>query len=129
MNSNNSIVEITDEQVIQLIWEKGLVIEGYDKNMYRQDFAGAWISRDKYGDTDSIFGWEIDHVYPKEKGGGDHLINLRPMNWKNNRSKGTDFPKYQGVITSEKNRNIEKNVNCTVRQSLVEQLEKLYNIH
>ena len=76
----------------------------------------------------STFGWEIDHVYPKELGGDDHFINLRPMNWRNNRSKGTDFPKYQGTITSEKNRNIEKEVNCMIRQSLVEELTDLYNI-
>ena len=128
MIPKTSSVDITDAQVIQSIWEKGLVIEGYDKNMYRQDFAGAWISRDKYGDTNSTFGWEIDHVYPKELGGDDHFINLRPMNWRNNRSKGTDFPKYQGTITSEKNRNIEKEVNCMIRQSLVEELTDLYNI-
>lgn len=33
MIPKTSIVDITDAQVIQSIWEKGLVIEGYDKNV------------------------------------------------------------------------------------------------
>ena len=90
--ANNYISDLTTPEAIQRIWEKGIIVDGYNASLYRQDFAGAWISREAYGDTDNILGWEIDHVYPEELGGGNHIENLRPMNWRNNRSKGTDYP-------------------------------------
>lgn len=128
MVDNDTIINITDPKVIQEIWEKGISVEGYDANLYRQDFAGAWIARDKYGKTESMLGWEIDHVYPIAKGGKDHLINLRPMNWQNNKSKGDDFPNYRAVVTSEKSVNIQTEINCTINQKLIEELKKLYNL-
>ena len=122
------IIDITAPDVIQKIWEKGISVDGYDANLYRQDFAGAWIARDKYGNTESMLGWEIDHVYPTAKGGDNHFINLRPMNWQNNRSKGDDFPDYLAVVTSEKSVNIQTEANYTVNQKLVEELKKLYEL-
>ncbi len=128
MIDNDIIIDITAPDVIQEIWEKGISVDGYDANLYRQDFAGAWIARDKYGNTESMLGWEIDHVYPTAKGGDNHFINLRPMNWQNNRSKGDDFPDYLAVVTSEKSVNIQTEANYTVNQKLVEELKKLYEL-
>ncbi len=31
------------------VWDKAKKISGYDPDMWRQDFAGAWIRRDAYG--------------------------------------------------------------------------------
>ncbi len=118
--------DLNDHDTIQKIWNKGITVEGYNKDLYRQDFAGAWISRDAYGDRDSILGWEIDHVYPQSRGGGDELVNLRPMNWRNNLSKGDDYPKYNADITSKDNVNIEKTTTCTVNSKLQEILNKMY---
>jgi hypothetical protein len=35
--------------------------------VYRQDYSGAWIRRDKSGNTESTLGWEIDHRKPVDK--------------------------------------------------------------
>ena len=70
----------TDE-TIQQVWEKGKVVENHDPDVKRQDGAKAWIHREEYGNRDSRFGWEIDHIDP---GGGDDLSNIRPLQWKNN---------------------------------------------
>ena len=78
------------DEVVQKVWSKGKTVEGYDKNQYRKDCCGAWMQRDLYGTTNQ-YGWEIDHVYPSSKGGTDDLVNLRPMHWENNRSKGDDY--------------------------------------
>lgn len=120
------IQDLNDPQAIQEIWEKGIIVEGYNKDMYRQDFGGAWISREAHGDTNSILGWEIDHIYPIAKGGDNHIENLRPMNWRNNRSKGDDYPHYTADITSEDNKNIEKSTKCTVSTKLQNILQTIY---
>lgn len=112
--------------LIQQVWEKGIEVAGYDPDMYRKNYADAWISRDHYGDTDSIMGWEIDHLYPESLGGDCKLINLRPMNWNNNRSKGNDYPDYRAVLTSEGDKNIFKDVSCTIGSAIQQQLDKLY---
>lgn len=54
-----------------------------------------------FGDRNSAFGWEIDHIYPASKLKErkdvtdeqiDDMRNLRPLNWRNNASKGADYP-------------------------------------
>lgn len=96
-----------NEEMIQNIWEKAKVVEGYNPNIWRQDFAGAWIRRDAYGTT-MDFGWEIDHLVPVSARGSDSLTNLNPLHWKNNRKKGNDTPNFFTELSSDDNRNIEK---------------------
>lgn len=121
-------LNLNEETTINLVWHKGLIVNGYDPDIYRKDYSGAWISRNAYGDRESILGWEIDHVYPISKGGTNEEINLRPINWKNNISKGDSYPSYIAVVTSDENRNIERETHCTVSKSLQIRLNKLYNI-
>lgn len=123
---NEFIKNLADPEVIERIWQKAIVVEGYDPSLYRKDFAEAWIARDSYADCNSPFGWEIDHVYPESLGGDNHFINLRPMNWRNNRSKGDSYPQYNAVVTSDETRNIDKDVNCTVNTKLQNLLKTLY---
>ncbi len=75
------------EETIQAVWEKGIKVASQDPVMWRQDHCTAWISRAKYGDRDSPYGWEIDHIKSQADGGGDELSNLRPLQWENNVSK------------------------------------------
>jgi hypothetical protein len=78
--------------IIEWVWHEGLTISGYNSTIWRQDICGAWMNRFEYGNTHSIFGWEIDHIYPKVLGGLDRLSNLQPLNWKNNRHKSDSYP-------------------------------------
>lgn len=55
----------TDE-MIQNVWDKGKVTAGNDKEKWRKDECGAWISRMEYGNRNSQCGWEIDHISPGE---------------------------------------------------------------
>lgn len=125
---SEELVDIRDDKVIQAIWEKGIVVEGFDPALYRRDSAGAWIIRESYGNRDSDYGWEIDHVYPQSLGGQDHLVNLRPMHWRNNRSKDGYYPHYETEVVADGNRNIEKIKGCTVNTKLQKALNTLYNI-
>jgi hypothetical protein len=116
------------------VWEKGQVVDGFNPDLYRKDPCGAWIVWDKFGIQDNIYGWEIDHIYPKsrlkERGFKEDAIsdirNLRPMQHQNNASKGDDYPSYTAIITSEGNKNIEKERNLTVNPVTREIIEQLY---
>lgn len=114
------------DSIKKQVWDKGIVVEGYDKDLYRKDASGAWIAYNSYGNRDSIFGWEIDHVYPQSKGGDDDIINLRPLHWKNNDSKGDDYPVYIIKLKAVDDHNEEVHESRTVNESLQEILNKLY---
>ena len=72
---------------IQKVWEKGATVANNDPAVWRKDECGAWIGRSEYGNRDSQYGWEIDHITPVSEGGGDNLSNLRPLQWRNNAEK------------------------------------------
>lgn len=95
-----------ENDIINLVWSKGQIVSGYDHKLYRKDFAGAWMKYTDYGNTDSILGWEVDHIIPLARGGSDCIDNLRPVQWCNNREKGDNYPRYDTTITSKGNTNV-----------------------
>ena len=69
------------------IWNKAAVASNNDPTLWRKDQCGAWIYWDAYGDRDSEYGWEIDHIKPDSLGGLDIVSNTRPLQWQNNASR------------------------------------------
>lgn len=98
------------EDIKLKVWNMANEVLGYDSRVYRKDFAGAWIKYEDYGKTSSEtnLGWEIDHKYPKARGGSDELSNLEPLQWCNNRTKGNDYPSFKTSISSEGTHNVHK---------------------
>lgn len=92
------------EKMVQMVWEKGEKLPYKDSNVWRLDSCGALIKRDAWG-TKEEFGWEIDHIIPKAKGGKSDISNLQPLQWKNNRAKsdGDEIPK----VIAVRGRNVE----------------------
>jgi hypothetical protein len=69
MNSNKKVLAI---------WSKGRTLPQYDSRCWRVDDYGYLIRLDDYGNRNSPYGWEIDHIVPD---GPDYFFNLRPLNW------------------------------------------------
>lgn len=74
------------------VWEKGAPIQNYDPALWRRDKCGHAIKRTEYGNTQSQYGWEVDHMKPVAKGGSDDLNNLQPLFWETNRDKSDTYP-------------------------------------
>lgn len=72
------------EATVLAVWEKGTIIPGYDHNRWRRDAYGNNISFAAYGNRNSDYGWEVDHIVPVALGGTDAFSNLRPLHWRAN---------------------------------------------
>jgi len=96
-------LSFSDED-IQKVWEKGEVVAGQDASKWRKDQCRAWIGRHAYGNRESKYGWEIDHIDPN---GGNDLSNLRPLQWENNVDK-SDKKRLTCVVTAEGTDNVKK---------------------
>lgn len=94
------------EKIIQEVWEKATKVASYDPNKYRKDQCEAWIIRESYGNRNSNYGWEIDHITTKSNDCGDELSNLRPLHWENNLKKSDG--NLACAVISRENKNIKK---------------------
>lgn len=75
-----------DRNTVIAVWLKGVEAPGYDPVFVRKDCFGNLIEFNQYG-QDTQFGWEIDHIIPKARGGIDHISNYQPLQWEANRKK------------------------------------------
>lgn len=128
-------MNITEELKLS-VWRKGIAVQNYDPDKYRKDACGAWIAWDRYGDTHSPYGWQIDHIYPESKlqlrrfaqESIDDLRNLRPLHWRNNASKGTDYPTYHTVVKAVDNHNEDIDDTFEVNSSIQTIISNMYGI-
>lgn len=129
------LMEISEDKK-KKVWEKGTIVPNFDPERFRKDACGAWISWDRYGDVHSPYGWQIDHIYPESKlrlqrfsqESIDDLINLRPMHWRNNESKGADYPTYHSVVKGVENHNEDIDDTFEVNATTQDKIRELYGI-
>lgn len=128
---NMSLTELKD-----IAWQSAQVVEGYNPDRIRKDACGAWIAYVDFNNHDSLFGWEIDHIYPvfrlkvlgiPEKK-WDHPLNIRALHWQNNLSKGDSYPMYTAVLSDEGATNIKCEAIYWVNEVLQYSLRKLFKI-
>lgn len=119
------------------VWKLGTVVDGFDKDRWRKDACGAWMDYNEYGNIDSKYGWQVDHIFPSsvledndvEEEHRDNIINLRPMQWKNNDVKDKDYPTYDCAVTSSDNKNVDFRDTYTVNNQKQTALEDFFSKH
>ena len=112
-------------------------MENYDQERWRKDACGAWMDYKEYGNTNSKYGWQVDHIFPTsvlEDNGvsedyRDNLLNLRPMQWKNNDVKDKDYPTYDSAVKSSDNKNIDFDDTFTVNKPTQQALKDFFAKH
>jgi len=91
------------EETKNAVWKKGKEAPPNNPEVYRKDECGAWITRSEYGNRNSPYGWEIDHIFP---GGSHDISNLRPLQWENNVGKSDG--KLKGDIVADGIKNVRR---------------------
>ena len=114
-----------NEKKIQA-WNAAQEVDGYDKKLIRKDACGAWIQKDMYSQTGSMYGWGIDLILPNVLGGDKDKENIRALNYRNLVSKGNDYPSYKAVYTAEGLENKEAEMYLTVNKKVRSNLKKKY---
>ena len=93
------------DPTVQQVWQKANYIDPQkERKGFRKDEYGALICRSHYGNRDSIYGWEIDHIVPVSRAGSDHISNLRPLHWASNVAKADGVATC--IVTSRGSKNI-----------------------
>ena len=114
-----------------IAWCSALIIPEHNPDHIRQDACGAWIVYEDYNNRDSMFGWEIDHIYPVSRLRclgvpevlWDNPLNIRALHWRNNLSKGNE-----SVVTDEGATNVSCEFTYLVNEALQDELRSLFKV-
>lgn len=85
---------IKNSNISKTVWNE------YTESLKTVDFSGKPICKQSYSDENSKYGWDIDHIVPKETKipNVNSVKNLQPINIDTNRQKGSNI---SGLIEHE----------------------------
>lgn len=78
---------VINRETAMLLWNKS-----FGKSSKAKDFAGREMLKAAYDDRDSKYGWNVDHILPKSRGGKTTESNLICCHIKTNDEKADKFP-------------------------------------
>ena len=81
------------------VWKKAKKIKGENSDEYRLcSLSNNIIRYSHYGNNNSIYNWDIDHIIPKSKNGSDDISNLQAVSASKNRSIGNSIKEKPEVM-------------------------------
>ena len=78
-----------NRETAMFLWNKW-----YGKETKVLDYSGRWMEKGSYGNRNSEYGWNLDHIFPQTKGGKDTEWNLICCNIQTNDEKSNKFPSF-----------------------------------
>lgn len=75
----------------QYVWDNARPVRGMNQNLYRSDGQGNIIYKPAYG-RNSRMGWQVDHIWPKSRGGSNRRSNLQALQTRANKRKSNKLP-------------------------------------
>lgn len=87
MGKNNKQFMDLNRETAMRLWNRT-----FGKETKVQDFAGRTIVKGAYNDRNSDFGWNVDHILPRSKGGVTADHNLVCCHVQTNDEKANKFP-------------------------------------
>lgn len=76
-----------DEKTLLMVWQKAMPSLLAPLGEWAWDSEWNLINYHEHGKYTPC-GWQVDHIIPQSRGGGDHLGNLQPLQWEANLAKG-----------------------------------------
>ncbi|WP_322949528.1 HNH endonuclease domain-containing protein [Mycoplasmopsis cynos] len=86
-------------------------VKSYQNGNKKRDFAGRIMDKSAYGDPNSEFCWNIDHILPVSCGGKDELENFIAVHCETNTEKANKFPHFKANNKSFEIRRSNKGFN------------------
>lgn len=80
------------------VWVKATPHAQLPATEWRIDSSGNLIRWRDYGNRNSQWGWEIDHVFPNSMLGLSAFSNLQALHWKANAQKSARPPSLADVL-------------------------------
>jgi hypothetical protein len=96
--STNTLGKPFDAATIQAVWNKAEISSKHSP--LKTDAFGSLMWKEAYQNVNTKFGWEIDHISPVSRGGGDELENLQALQWEHNRHKRDNVLDLKGQLVA-----------------------------
>lgn len=70
------------EEKKRRVWSKAAPIPGRDPALWRRDEGGSILFYPDFGEPASPWAWAFAHVVDPALGGGEDVVNLKPVHWR-----------------------------------------------
>lgn len=117
---------MTEEQKMEINRETAMALwtKRYGKAVRVKDFSGREMDKGSYDNRNSEYGWNLDHILPKSKGGKDTESNLICVHIKTNDEKADKYPVFHANSKTFEIIKVENHYEIHEKKSAKEKLQE-----